>query len=95
MTVETLVSSIIDQLPNLAIALLVLYWQRKTIDDLLSHQRTLIDRLLQMVDIVSEGQSIHIQAGSKSTIPPSPSSETVNRVTTLSVLALVMMVILR
>lgn len=95
MTVETLVSNLIEQIPNLAIALLVLYWQRKTIDDLLSHQRTLIDRLLQMVDIVSEGQAIHIQSGSKPTTPPPPPSDIAQKATMITALAFVMIMILR
>lgn len=43
---------LLDSLPNLGVALLVLYWQKNTIDALLSHQRALIDRLLGLIEKV-------------------------------------------
>jgi hypothetical protein len=49
MTIEALISDLIKNLPNLAIAVAVLYWQKQTIDSLLAHQRQLIDKLIEMV----------------------------------------------
>lgn len=49
MTIETLLTDMIAQLPNLAIAVAVLYWQKQTIDKLLDHQRSLLDKMLEMV----------------------------------------------
>lgn len=49
---ENLVTQIIELLPNMAIALLVMYWQKSTIDELLKHQRELLDRLLTLIERV-------------------------------------------
>ena len=69
MTVEQWLSDLVAQLPNLAIALLVLYWQRQTIDSLLNHQRQLIDKLVEMVDEVREVDKIQMTAPKEPTLP--------------------------
>lgn len=60
MTIETWFAEFVTQMPYLAVPLLVLYWQRKTIDELLQHQRTLVDKLLQMVDDVREVDQVRL-----------------------------------
>lgn len=60
MTVEQLVITIFEQLPNLAIAVLALYWQTQRFDKLLEAQTKLIDKLLQMVDEVREREKVEI-----------------------------------
>ena len=67
MALEQWLADLTVQLPNLAVALLVLYWQRKTIDELLEHQRQLVDRLLQIVDDVRE-----ISVTPTAPLPPLP-----------------------
>ena len=62
MTVEQWIADLIVQLPNLAVALLVLWWQRMMIDKLLEHQHTLIDKLIQMVDDVRDGAALSLPA---------------------------------
>jgi len=47
---EDLLSTIITGLPNLAVALIMLWWQRQTINELMATQQKLIDRLLDYVD---------------------------------------------
>lgn len=47
---EQLLINVITNLPNFAVALVVLWWQKQTIDQLLDNQTKLIDRLLQYVD---------------------------------------------
>lgn len=46
---EQLISQVVSNLPNLAVAVAVLYWQKQTIDQLLAHQRQLLDKLIEMV----------------------------------------------
>lgn len=48
--VETFVTSIISLLPNIAVAIWMLYQQGRTIDSLLDNQTKLIDRLLNYID---------------------------------------------
>ena len=47
---EQLLTNIITNLPNFAVALVMLWWQKLTIDQLLENQTKLIDRLLTYVD---------------------------------------------
>lgn len=47
---DQLVSTIVTQLPNLAVAVWMLWQQQQTIKSLLTNQQTLIDRLLTYVD---------------------------------------------
>jgi hypothetical protein len=42
-----LLSQMIAALPNMAVALLTLYWMMKRIDALLTHQAKLIDQLVE------------------------------------------------
>lgn len=46
------------QTPNLAVAVVVLFWQRRTIDQLMANQTMLIDRLLRYVDEERLGQRL-------------------------------------
>jgi hypothetical protein len=48
--VDELLSTVILNFPNLAVALVMLFWQRQIIEKLLESQSHLIDRLLQYVD---------------------------------------------
>jgi hypothetical protein len=48
--VDELIQTIITQLPNLAVAVWMLWQQQQTIKSLLANQQTLIDRLLTYVD---------------------------------------------
>jgi len=73
MALDQWLADLTVQLPNLAVALLVLYWQRKTIDDLLAHQRQLVDRLLQIVDDEPVGGSA-APAAPAAPLPPMMSS---------------------
>jgi len=47
---DQILVNVLTLLPNFAVGLLMLYWQRQTIDRLLETQSKLIDRLLQYVD---------------------------------------------
>lgn len=47
---EAMLNTLLTQLPNLAIAVWMLWQQKQTIDSLLSTQTKLIDRLLDYVD---------------------------------------------
>jgi hypothetical protein len=47
---DQLLTNVITQLPNFAVALVMLWWQKQTIDQLLDNQTKLIDRLLTYVD---------------------------------------------
>lgn len=47
---DQFLTNIITQLPNFAVALVMLWWQKQTIDQLLENQTKLIDRLLTYVD---------------------------------------------
>jgi hypothetical protein len=46
---EELVIRMIEQLPNVCVAILVLYWQRKLIEKLLDVQQQQLDALLDIV----------------------------------------------
>jgi len=48
---EATLSTMVQQLPNLAVAIWMLWTQKKTIDSLLDTQTKLIDRLLDYVDV--------------------------------------------
>ena len=50
MPIETFITNVISNLPNFAIAVVVLYWQEKRIEKLLEVQAKLIDQLLDMAD---------------------------------------------
>lgn len=45
-----MLQNIITNLPNFAVALVMLWWQKQTIDQLLAVQEKLIERLLAYVD---------------------------------------------
>lgn len=47
---EDLLLNVITNLPNFAVAIIMLFWQRQTIDRLLDTQAKLVDRLLDYVD---------------------------------------------
>jgi len=47
---EQLLTNVLTQFPNLAVAIVMLYWQKMTIEKLLETQTKLIDRLLSYVD---------------------------------------------
>lgn len=47
---EELIVNVIANIPNFAVALIMLHWQKQTIDKLLENQSKLIERLLQYVD---------------------------------------------
>ena len=49
--------TIITNLPNFAVALVMLWWQKQTIDQLLENQTKLIDRLLTYVDKDADAMS--------------------------------------
>lgn len=70
MTIEALISDLITQLPNLAVAAVVLFWQRQTIDRLLEQQQKLIDKLLAMVDDVREGERVVIDRNNAAVARP-------------------------
>lgn len=46
---EQLLTNVITNLPNFAVAFVVLWWQKQTIDQLLANQTKLIDQLLLYV----------------------------------------------
>jgi hypothetical protein len=48
--VEQLLINVVTNLPNFAVAIVMLFWQRQIIEKLLESQSHLIDRLLQYVD---------------------------------------------
>lgn len=70
MTVEALIRDLITQLPNLAVAAVVLFWQRQTIDRLLEQQQKLIDKLMDMIDDVREGEKVVIARNSQAIARP-------------------------
>jgi len=47
---EQLLINVVTNLPNFAVAIVMLFWQRQIIEKLLESQSHLIDRLLQYVD---------------------------------------------
>lgn len=47
---EQLFTNLLSQFPNFAVALVMLWWQKVTIEKLLETQTKLIDRLLTYVD---------------------------------------------
>lgn len=54
---DEFIKSLVMQAPNLAVAIAVLYWQRKTIDQLVANQTALIDKLLEFVDSERQHQA--------------------------------------
>lgn len=50
MDLDTLVQTIITQLPNLGIAVWMLWQQQQTVKSLLDNQNKLVDRLMNYVD---------------------------------------------
>lgn len=50
MDLDTLIQTIITQLPNLGVAVWMLWQQQQTVKSLLEQQNKLIDRLLNYVD---------------------------------------------
>lgn len=61
MAVDELVTTIITQLPNLGVAVWMLWQQQGTIKSLLATQQALIDRLLTYVDTDKERASKTIE----------------------------------
>lgn len=47
---DTILNTLLTQLPNIGVALLMLYWQKQTIDNLLATQTKLIDQLMSYVN---------------------------------------------
>jgi hypothetical protein len=47
---EELVTSVILNIPNFSVAILVVFWQNRMIDKLLENQRVLLERLLNQAD---------------------------------------------
>lgn len=47
---EQLLLNVVTNIPNFAVAIIMLFWQRQTIDRLLDTQAKLVDRLLDYVD---------------------------------------------
>ena len=64
---DQLVSTIITQLPNLGIAVWMLWQQQQTIKNLLESQSRLIDRLLVYVD---EDKKTTLRMSDKAQNPP-------------------------
>lgn len=64
---DQLFLNVIQQLPNFAVALIMLYWQKQTIDQLLANQTKLIDRLLEYVDTDKRTVQRVIEGSSSST----------------------------
>lgn len=70
---EQAVLNLVNLLPNFAIGLLMLYWQRQTIDRLLDTQSKLIDRLLQYVDSDKEAfRAVGLTTARERVIPSEP-----------------------
>lgn len=59
---DEFIKSLITQAPNIGVALVMLYWQKKTIDQLLANQTALIDRLLEAVDGDTRRAEAHVKA---------------------------------
>jgi len=51
---DEFLANIIQQAPNVVVAVVVLYWMSKTIERLLANQEKLIDKLLEYVDETKE-----------------------------------------
>jgi hypothetical protein len=49
MSMENAVSTMMSNLPNLAVALLALWWASQRIDKLLDNQSKLIDQLIELM----------------------------------------------
>ena len=49
MSMENAVSTMMSNLPNLAVALLALWWASQRIDKLLDHQSKLVDQLIELM----------------------------------------------
>jgi hypothetical protein len=49
MNLEAAITSLISGAPNLAVALLALWWATKRIDTLLDQQSKLVDQLIEMM----------------------------------------------
>jgi hypothetical protein len=47
---EQIILNMLEQLPNMAVAIVVLWWQQKTINRLVDSQIELIDKYTSMVD---------------------------------------------
>lgn len=66
MNLEAAITSLISGAPNLAVALLALWWATKRIDTLLDQQSKLVDQLIEMMRenrrIATNG---HAQSASK------------------------------
>jgi type IV secretory pathway TrbL component len=63
MDMENAMMTVIQSLPNLAVALLALWWATKRIDTLLDQQSKLVDQLIEMMRenrrLVTNGHSDH------------------------------------
>lgn len=53
MTVDELIKTVILGAPNLAVAIMALWWARAIIERMLTRQETLIDQLLEKCEEVS------------------------------------------
>jgi len=51
---EQLISSVVLNIPNFSVALLVVYWQSKMIDKLLDNQAKLLDKLLDQIEEIPQ-----------------------------------------
>lgn len=72
---DALLSNVISSLPNIAVALLMLYWQKQTIDSLLATQTKLIDQLMTYVKQDKETVQQVISANTSSSAPGSHQSQ--------------------
>jgi hypothetical protein len=68
--VEQLLINVVTNLPNFAVAIVMLFWQRQIIEKLLESQSHLIDRLLQYVDNDKQAAERVIAQGASSADMP-------------------------
>ena len=67
---EQLLINVVTNLPNFAVAIVMLFWQRQIIEKLLESQSHLIDRLLQYVDNDKQAAERVIAQGASSADMP-------------------------
>jgi hypothetical protein len=67
---EQLLINVVTNLPNFAVAIVMLFWQRQIIEKLLESQSHLIDRLLQYVDNDKQAAERAIAQGASSADMP-------------------------
>lgn len=68
---DAVITNLITNLPNFAVALVMLWWQKQTIDQLLATQKDLISQLLQYVDKDKETARRLVREAASSTSRPS------------------------